>query len=460
MECDQACLTTRYTVCGTVLYHEHLERDPQGRVKRVDERWAGVTTTRRYEYDDAGRLWQVMDASGTQLKAFEYDHGQPGNGNRTAVYGSSTATVLASAEYDDQDRMTVLGDATYSWSAAGELSQRNRPGEQFMTTYDALGNLSTAIKQPLASGQAPNPTVTTTLRYAVDGANRRVRRWVDGSPDRGWLYRDDLSVAAELNGNGTLRHRYLYGTLGHSPDLLMRGDTAYRVVTDHLGSVRAVVRTTDGVLVQRLDHDEWGVPTLDQGGAFQSLGYAGGLMDRETELVRFGARDYEPRAGRWTAKDPVGFASGSAGLYTYALNAPTYMFDANGAAAARAGRRPLGGLPPGGMWPDPTQPYGDWERDADKCNCELSHEGFVFSNGERIGFGPGGVTADTSSTYILESETYDEDLLREAISKMMAPGSAYDVFHYNCQIWADHVRAMYRLLLGARERGVQRRRKQ
>ena len=41
-----------YTVAGAVFFHEHLERDTQGRVIRVDETWSGVTTTRQYEYED------------------------------------------------------------------------------------------------------------------------------------------------------------------------------------------------------------------------------------------------------------------------------------------------------------------------------------------------------------------------------------------------------------------------
>jgi len=43
---------------------------------------------------------------------------------------------------------------------------------------------------------------------------------------------------------------------------------------------------------------------------FQPFGFAGGLYDPDTGLVRFGARDYDAAAGRWTAKDPSRFAGG------------------------------------------------------------------------------------------------------------------------------------------------------
>lgn len=46
--------------------------------------------------------------------------------------------------------------------------------------------------------------------------------------------------------------------------------------------------------------------------------------------MRFGARDYDAETGRWTAKDPIGFAGGSAGLYEYVGNGPTSNIDPTG----------------------------------------------------------------------------------------------------------------------------------
>jgi len=34
-------------------------------------------------------------------------------------------------------------------------------------------------------------------------------------------------------------------------------------------------------------------------------------------LVHFGSRDYDPQVGRWTTKDPIGFASEDTNLYAY-----------------------------------------------------------------------------------------------------------------------------------------------
>ena len=50
----------------------------------------------------------------------------------------------------------------------------------------------------------------------------------------------------------------------------------------------------------------------------------------DTKLVRFGARDYDARVGRWTAKDPIGFGGGDSNLYEYVFSDPVNFLDLNG----------------------------------------------------------------------------------------------------------------------------------
>jgi RHS repeat-associated protein len=94
--------------------------------------------------------------------------------------------------------------------------------------------------------------------------------------------------------------------------------------------VRLVVNTATGAIAQRIDYDEWGNATYVSGAPdFQPFGFAGGLTDRDTGIVRFGARDYDPRVGRWTSKDPIGFTDGS-NLVVYAGGDPISYIDPNG----------------------------------------------------------------------------------------------------------------------------------
>jgi RHS repeat-associated protein len=109
---------------------------------------------------------------------------------------------------------------------------------------------------------------------------------------------------AELDGNGNVLSTFLYGT-GNAPDALLQNGVTYRLIKDHLGSVRWVLNAITGEVAQHLDYDAFGRVTLDTNPGFQPFGFAGGLYDSDTGLVHSGAREYDPNTGRWTSKDPV-----------------------------------------------------------------------------------------------------------------------------------------------------------
>jgi len=109
-----------------------------------------------------------------------------------------------------------------------------------------------------------------------------------------------------------------------------KNDTIYQIITDHLGSVRLVTNVTNGTIAQRIDYDDFGNVTYDSNPEFQPFGFAGGLYDHDTKLVRFGARDYDAETGRWTSKDPILFQGGLSNLYEYVVNDPVNNADWNG----------------------------------------------------------------------------------------------------------------------------------
>ncbi len=145
-----------------------------------------------------------------------------------------------------------------------------------------------------------------------------------------WLYQDQLNPVAELDSSGNVIARYVYGTKINVPDYVIKGDTTLAVITDHLGSIRMLVNSTTGEVVQRNDYNEFGNTVLTLGSNYLALNYAGGLYDEHTEFVRFGARDYDPTIGRWTAKDPILFEGRLSNLYEYNLNDPVNYLDITG----------------------------------------------------------------------------------------------------------------------------------
>ncbi len=90
-----------------------------------------------------------------------------------------------------------------------------------------------------------------------------------------------------------------------APAYMVQAGNLYRIATDHIGTPRLVVNVATGAVAERFDVDEWGRVAGDTSPGFQPLGFAAGLYDPDSGLVRFSARDYEPETGRWTTKDPL-----------------------------------------------------------------------------------------------------------------------------------------------------------
>ena len=104
------------------------------------------------------------------------------------------------------------------------------------------------------------------------------------------------------------------------------------MVEGTVGSVRLVINTETGEIVQRLDYDSFGRVIRDTNPGFQPFGFQGGLYDPATGLVRFGAREYNPGIGRWLSKDPIGF-DGGLNQYVFCGNDPVNRIDPAGLSA-------------------------------------------------------------------------------------------------------------------------------
>ena len=175
------------------------------------------------------------------------------------------------------------------------------------------------------------------IEYLVDREGRRVGKNVNGVFEKGWLWRGQLQPVAEVDAGGGVTARYVYAEGVNAPELMLTAGATYRLVKDHLGSLRQVVDVASGMVVQELVYDAWGRVLLDTNPGFQPFGFAGGLYERETGLVRFGARDYDAEVGRWTSKDRLGITAGG-NLYAYVSADPVNGADSSG---NRDDRKPL-----------------------------------------------------------------------------------------------------------------------
>ncbi|MDJ0764314.1 MAG: RHS repeat-associated core domain-containing protein [Myxococcota bacterium] len=309
-----------YTSSSTPIYEVSYVRDDLGRITDRTEMIDGVTTAYHYEYDPADRLYEVYE-DGQLVSRYDYDD----NGNRLGHedYRGGASTVSNGA-FDEQDRMTSYGNATdgyasYTYSANGELETKSLNSDNTIYDYDVLGNLRQVA---LPDG--------TTISYIIDGENRRVGKVVNGILEKGFLYKDALNPIAELDQNNQVVSRFVYASKFNVPDYMVKGGVTYRIISNHLGSPRLVVNTADGTIAQRIDYDEFGRVLTDTNPGFQPFGFAGGLYDPDTGLVRFGARDYSAEEGRWLSKDPILFISGDTNLFGYVMGDPLNWIDIKG----------------------------------------------------------------------------------------------------------------------------------
>ena len=130
-----------------------------------------------------------------------------------------------------------------------------------------------------------------TIEYLHNANNQRVAKKVNGAVVEKYLWANLTTLLAVYNGSDKLIQRFEY--------------------TD---SRMPIAMTQNGNILS------------DSNSTFKiPFGFAGGLHDTDTNLTRFGFRDYDSFTGKWTAKDPIDF-----NLYGYVNSNPINGIDPNG----------------------------------------------------------------------------------------------------------------------------------
>jgi RHS repeat-associated protein len=116
--------------------------------------------------------------------------------------------------------------------------------------------------------------------------------------------------------------------MGHGRNLSRNGNSA--AVNSTASLVVSSVDASTGAIIERVERDEFGVVLSDTALGTVPFGFAGGFYDPDTGLVKFGAREYDARSGRWMSRDPILFGGGQQNLFTYATGDPVNMIDFSG----------------------------------------------------------------------------------------------------------------------------------
>jgi RHS repeat-associated protein len=304
--------TLAYSV-SSASYTLGFARDRVGRIITRTETIDGATVNWVYAYDDLGRLIAVTK-NGVVVEEYQYD----ANGNRTYERNDLRGIAGRTSAYDIEDHLLTVGADTYLYDADGFLVARYTAEGTTTYTYASTGELKQVV---LPDGK--------TTEYLHDPLGRRIAKKVNGIITEKYLWQGLTRLLAVYDGSDSLIARFAYAD-ARVPVAMEKNGTTYYLIPDQVGSIRLVVDAS-GTIIKSIDYDSFGNILNNSNLAFSiPFGFAGGLHDRDTGLVRFGSRDYHPETGRWTAKDPILFAGGDVNLYGYVLNNPVNLIDPYG----------------------------------------------------------------------------------------------------------------------------------
>jgi len=305
-----------YTVGATAPYSWSVVRDNAGRITQKVENIGVDSVTWDYTYDLMGRL-ETVYKDNALAEAYIYDD----QGNRLEEINVLRG-VARTYTYDDEDKIVYAGLDIYTYNLDGFLSSRSISSGAFSGAatfdYSSRGELLSAI--------LPDSTV---ISYDHDPMGRRVAKRINGTITEKYLWQSATTLLAVYDGSDNLLQRFEYSD-GRMPVAMTAGGAVYYLTYDQVGSLRAVFDSV-GTEIKRVNYDSFGNILSDSNPSFTvPFGFAGGLHDRDTGLVRFGARDYDPAVGRWTAKDPIDFGGGDLNLLSYTDQDPVNWVDNTG----------------------------------------------------------------------------------------------------------------------------------
>jgi len=331
-----------FTVSGQNLTSWNLIRDNNGRITNKSETVGGTSSDYIYTYDAMGRLLTVTKDS-TMVEEYQYD----ANGTRNYEMNTLRGIAGRSFTYSDEDHLLTVGSTTYQYNLDGFLTTKTEGTD--ITTYDY------SSRGELLSVTLPDNRI---IEYVHDPLGRRIAKKVNGTITEKYLWQGLTRLLAVYDGSDSLVQCFEYAD-GRIPVAMISGGSTYYLTYDQVSSLR-VVADASGNVIKRIDYDSFGNIIGNTNPSFEvPFGFAGGLHDRDTGLVRFGLRDYDPDVGRWTAKDPYSLRGGDTDLYGYCLSDPVNLIDPNGqvgiagaiiGATAGAYGGFLSGIQSGNVW--------------------------------------------------------------------------------------------------------------
>ena len=316
---------------GSVLYRFEARYGSDGKVAGLQEGDAETTLT----HDAAGRLLRAV-GPGSAAASFAYD--AAGNrtretsidetgGRRVSTYrygpGHRIASVRTERSGADTEGSRV-DEASFAFDAEGNLISRRAAAGETRYHYGARNALQ---QVDLADG--------SRLQYRYDLFGRRTGR--SQGVDEQFMYYAGRDLIQVLDADNRPLLQAVYGPSAEAPLFYREGKRTLFPVRNLQGTVVAVVGD-DGTVVEEVRPTLFGVMTGRPGTQPLRFGLHGRPYDATTGLYDFGARDYDPRLGRFLQPDPVE-PERHLNLYVFAGNDPVNLRDPDGRSAQDVARQ-------------------------------------------------------------------------------------------------------------------------
>ncbi|MFI7694782.1 RHS repeat domain-containing protein [Nonomuraea sp. NPDC049655] len=309
--------------------------DAAGNITKIAER-AGGQDTQCFTYDHLRRMtsaWTANDdcASGTPasdkiggVAPYAVSYAYDSTGNRVKetrhAWGGAPETVRTSvypaAGAKQPHAVQSIGADLFAYDEAGNTTRRKVGTSDQTLVWDAEGNLESVTE----AGK------TTSFLYDADG-DRLLRKTATDAT----LYVDDMELRFDFAKDAVEQTRYY--TINGEPIAVRTPDNqVYFLAADHQGTAQAAVNGGTGELAVRrmtpFGEDRGSPPPWWPG----QRSFVGGTKDPTTGLVHLGAREYDPKNGRFLSVDPIIDEEDPQQLnaYAYANNSPISMSDPDG----------------------------------------------------------------------------------------------------------------------------------
>lgn len=296
------------------------ETDPQGRMLREQGFVRGHTARnpvsherRTFTYDAADRLVAVDGSNGSHRERYGLDEAdnllsQSIRDPRARERNNSRNGWVWSAQANGNNQLTATSEGAWTYDAAGNLLDDGKRSYR----WDAQHRLIQVVN--LETGHVTD--------IAYDGLGRRVRMSDRTAPSAPPVVSRYIwcgaTVCQKLDGEGRVVARYF----GQGE---IQGDTRLLYQRDRLGSVRGVVDPLSGESLGSLGYTAYGQANGNDG-MLPEHRYAGMYFHKPSGLYLTWYRAYDPEAGRWLSRDPIGEAGG-ANLYAYVGGTPLGFID-------------------------------------------------------------------------------------------------------------------------------------